>query len=102
MYFADFDCLTGHLTGLELVPLQIRRFQLVPASGADIVRLQQTFDRESGQFDVHVRLKPDGRLIPSWAQAVCLEAQIDLPTLVYRTSWTALRAQGPIRRGEVL
>lgn len=71
MYFDGFDCVTGQLTDLELVPLQIRRFQLVSASGADIVWLQQTLDRESGQFDVHFRLKPDGRLIPSWPQAVC-------------------------------
>ena len=71
MYFAGFDCLTGYLTDLELVPLQIRRFQLVPASGPDIVWLQQSLDRESGQFDVRVRLKLDGRLIPSWPQAVC-------------------------------
>jgi poly-gamma-glutamate capsule biosynthesis protein CapA/YwtB (metallophosphatase superfamily) len=71
MYFAGFDCLTGYLTDLELVPRQIRRFQLVPASGPDIVWLQQSLDRESGQFDVRVRLKLDGRLIPSWPQAVC-------------------------------
>ena len=44
MYFAGFDCVTGQLTDLELVPLQIRRFQLVSASGADIVWLQQTLD----------------------------------------------------------
>ena len=32
MYFAGFNSLTGHLIDLELVPLQMRRFQLVPAS----------------------------------------------------------------------
>jgi hypothetical protein len=39
MYFAGFNSLTGHLFDLELVPLQMRRFQLVPASGADILWL---------------------------------------------------------------
>ena len=71
MYFAAFDCLTGDLADLELAPLQIRRFRLAPASGADIVWVQQTLDRESGRFDVHVNLKPDGRLIPSWRRAAC-------------------------------
>src|SRR4029077_2097636 len=37
MYFAGLDCLTGDLADLELAPLQIRRFQLAPASGADIL-----------------------------------------------------------------
>ena len=71
MYFAGLDCLTGCLTALELAPLQIRRFQLAPASGADILWVQQTLDRECGRFDVRVTLKPDGRLIASWPQAVC-------------------------------
>ena len=66
MYFASFDCLTGDLADLELVPLQIRRFQLISASNADVIWLQQTLDRESGQFDVRIRLTSDGRLIPSY------------------------------------
>jgi poly-gamma-glutamate capsule biosynthesis protein CapA/YwtB (metallophosphatase superfamily) len=47
MYFADFDCLTGQLTDLELVPLQILRFQLAPTFDADAHWLQQTLDPES-------------------------------------------------------
>ncbi|HUZ90997.1 MAG TPA: CapA family protein, partial [Methylocella sp.] len=69
MYFADFDCRTGFLTDLELVPLQIRRFQLVPASGADILWLQRTLDRESGRFGAHIGLKPDGKLTASGLEA---------------------------------
>jgi poly-gamma-glutamate synthesis protein (capsule biosynthesis protein) len=69
MYFAGLDCLTGSLTDLELVPLQIQRFQLAPASHADTMWLQQTLDRESRQFDVRVKLTPEGRLIPYWSQA---------------------------------
>jgi poly-gamma-glutamate capsule biosynthesis protein CapA/YwtB (metallophosphatase superfamily) len=71
MYFADFNSLTGHLTDLELAPLQIRRFQLVPASGADILWLRRTLDRESGRFGTHIGLKPDGRLTASRLEADC-------------------------------
>ncbi|HYP57798.1 MAG TPA: CapA family protein [Beijerinckia sp.] len=62
MYFAGFDGLTGELTDLEMVPLQIRRFQLVPASDTDIVWMQHILDHESGKFNVHIRLKSEGRM----------------------------------------
>jgi poly-gamma-glutamate synthesis protein (capsule biosynthesis protein) len=71
MYFAGLDCLTGDLAELELTPLQIRRFQLAPASDADILWVQQTLARECGRFDVRVGMEPDGRLIASWPQAAC-------------------------------
>jgi poly-gamma-glutamate capsule biosynthesis protein CapA/YwtB (metallophosphatase superfamily) len=71
MYFADFNSLTEHLIDLELAPLQMRRFQLVPASGADILWLRRTLDRESVRFGTHIRLKPDGRLTASRLEAVC-------------------------------
>lgn len=71
MYFAGFDCSAGGLIGLDLVPLQIRRFQLVPPDHTDIVWLQQTLDRVSRPFDVRVELKPNGRLAASWPQAFC-------------------------------
>jgi poly-gamma-glutamate capsule biosynthesis protein CapA/YwtB (metallophosphatase superfamily) len=61
IYFAGFNSLTGHLIDLELVPLQMRRFQLVPASDADILWLQRTLDRESRRFGAQIKLKPDGR-----------------------------------------
>jgi poly-gamma-glutamate capsule biosynthesis protein CapA/YwtB (metallophosphatase superfamily) len=71
MYFAGFDCRTGFLIDLELTPLQMRRFQLVPASSADILWLTRTLDRESVRFGTHIRLKPDGRLTASRRAAVC-------------------------------
>ncbi len=71
MYFADFNSITAHLIDLELVPLQMRRFQLVPASGADILWLRRTLDRESVHFGTHIRLEPDGRLTASTLEAVC-------------------------------
>src|SRR5208282_1961735 len=55
MYFAEFEPLTGSLAGLELTVLRIRRFKLIAASSADIRWMQQTLDRESGQFGARVR-----------------------------------------------
>ncbi|MBO0734647.1 MAG: CapA family protein [Methylocapsa sp.] len=68
MHFAGFDCRSGTLAGLELVPLQIRRFQLVPAPAADSIWLQQTLARESAKFGVRIERKPCGRLIPVWSR----------------------------------
>jgi poly-gamma-glutamate capsule biosynthesis protein CapA/YwtB (metallophosphatase superfamily) len=68
MYFASFDCRSGALAGLELVPLQIRRFRLVPASAEDTAWLQRMLNRESAQFDVRADINPGGRLIPFWSR----------------------------------
>jgi hypothetical protein len=46
-----------------MLPLQIRRFQLVPASPADADWLTGTLDRESRRFAAQVRRKADGRLV---------------------------------------
>ncbi len=62
MYFADFNSLTGQFIDLELVPLQMRRFQLVPASNSDILWLTRILLRESVHFGTHIRSKPEGRL----------------------------------------
>lgn len=62
MYFAGFEPLTGCLTSLDLTVLQIRRFQLVPASSADVDWMGRMLDRESSAFDVRVRMTHDGRL----------------------------------------
>ncbi|VFU11131.1 conserved protein of unknown function [Methylocella tundrae] len=70
MYFAGFDALTGHLASLELSVLQIRRFQLVPASRADVEWMRRTLDRESSPFGARVRLTPHGRLTLRWRDAV--------------------------------
>lgn len=47
MYFPRLDPRTGALLGLELVPLQIRRFRLQPASAADVEWLRAMLDREN-------------------------------------------------------
>jgi poly-gamma-glutamate capsule biosynthesis protein CapA/YwtB (metallophosphatase superfamily) len=69
MYFANFDSSTGQLVDLELMPLQMRRFRLVPASAADILWLARILDRESSRFGARIKLKPDGRLTASSFEA---------------------------------
>ena len=65
MYFADIQP-AGTLAALEIVPLQIRNFQLVRPSKADIRWMQQILDRKSHEFGTGVTLNPDGRLVVSW------------------------------------
>jgi len=66
MYFADVDPVSHDLVALDMVPLQIRRFQLGHASRADADWLARTLDRESRPLGVRVDLDPDGRLALSW------------------------------------
>ena len=66
MYFADVDPANGQLTRLEMVPLQIRRFQLVRPSEADRVWLQRRLDRVCEPLDARVMLSPAGRFTLSW------------------------------------
>ncbi len=66
MYFADIDAVSGGLVAAALVPLQIKRFQLVSASADDAVWIRQTLDRESGRFGTCVVKASSGRLALSW------------------------------------
>ena len=65
MYFADIQP-AGTLAALEIVPLQIRNFQLVRPSIQDICWMQQMLDRESREFEARIALNPEGRLRLSW------------------------------------
>jgi len=67
MYFAGVDPVSADLVSLEMVPLQIRRFQLVRASSEDTDWLLRTLDQQSQRFGARVNLQPDGRLALSWA-----------------------------------
>jgi hypothetical protein len=49
-----------------MVPLQIRRFQLVHASSEDTDLLLEILDRECPKFGTRMIRKPDGRLALSW------------------------------------
>ena len=62
MYFATIDRRSGNLSGLEMVPLQIRRFQLIRASREDCKWLGDTLDRESRRFGAQVEMTAGGAL----------------------------------------
>ncbi len=64
MYFADFT--NKELCGLEIVPLQIRRFQLVRPSKEDIGWMQRTLEREYRRFGIDVALTDDRYFALSW------------------------------------
>jgi len=66
MYFADIDLANRDLRGLEIVPLQIRKFQLVRPSEQDSGWIKQRLDRESRRFGAGVALSPHGGLTLSW------------------------------------
>jgi poly-gamma-glutamate synthesis protein (capsule biosynthesis protein) len=66
MYFPRLDRASGRLLALEMVPMQIRRFQLRRAAAADARWLAETLDRESAQFGCGVELSAEGTLILRW------------------------------------
>ena len=66
MYIADLGPRSLDLVALELVPLQIRRFQLIRAASEAVNWLHQTLDRESRQFGTRVTIATEGRLGLSW------------------------------------
>jgi poly-gamma-glutamate synthesis protein (capsule biosynthesis protein) len=63
LYALDFDTSSGEARKLELVPFQIRQFQLIRPSLQDVVWLERTLNRESRPFGITVRLQPSGRLL---------------------------------------
>ncbi|MFZ2159179.1 MAG: CapA family protein, partial [Bradyrhizobium sp.] len=65
MYFADIEPATGSLAALEIIPLQIRNFQLNRPSRQDIEWMQQTLERESRRLGTGLVLDRGGRLILS-------------------------------------
>jgi len=69
MYFADIDAVSGDLVSVELVPLQIKRFQLVAASDEDAAWIRKILDRESRPFGTRIAQASAGRLALSWAGA---------------------------------
>lgn len=62
MYFADLDPASGELVALDMVPLQIRRFQLIHASPADAQWLADSLNQASRASGARVDIAPDGRL----------------------------------------
>jgi poly-gamma-glutamate synthesis protein (capsule biosynthesis protein) len=65
MHFADIDP-AGTLAALEIVPLQIRKFQLVYPSNDDICWMQHTLDRECRRFGTGIEMQSDRYLALRW------------------------------------
>jgi poly-gamma-glutamate capsule biosynthesis protein CapA/YwtB (metallophosphatase superfamily) len=65
MYFVDIAVTSGTVSGIELIPLCIKQFQLVPASASDTDWIQQTLDREGRHFGTSVVVTAPGRLTVS-------------------------------------
>jgi poly-gamma-glutamate capsule biosynthesis protein CapA/YwtB (metallophosphatase superfamily) len=61
MYFVSVSP-RGELTGLRLVPMQLKKFRLSRASPADARWLRNTLDRVSRPFGSRIRLLEDGSL----------------------------------------
>lgn len=78
MYFVDIATNDGSVSGTEIVPLSIKRMQLVRASTADVEWIRDTLDTESRKFATTVTMAAPDRLT------------VD-PTVVHRDS---LRGSG--------
>jgi poly-gamma-glutamate capsule biosynthesis protein CapA/YwtB (metallophosphatase superfamily) len=65
MYFADIDP-ARTLAALEIVPLRIRKFQLIYPSNDDICWMQHTLDRECRRFGTGIEMQSDRYLALRW------------------------------------
>jgi poly-gamma-glutamate synthesis protein (capsule biosynthesis protein) len=68
LYFARIDPLSGQLVGLELVPMQTRKFRLGRATKEDVLWLRATLNREGQRFGTRVEIQEDDALMLSWAE----------------------------------
>lgn len=66
MYFARFDHAARRLDALEMVPMQTRKFRLVPPSRADTELLAQLVHLEWQKFGASVELRDPGLLHLVW------------------------------------
>lgn len=66
MYFVTIDLSSGKLTGLKMIPMQIRKFRLNQISKEDTQWLKNTLHREGAQFKTCVEIDPDGSLALHW------------------------------------
>lgn len=77
MYFADIDPASSTLSAATIVPLQMRKFSLLRASGPDIDWIRQTLDRESRRFGTSVVPTSPGWLALSWPDKSATSANIE-------------------------
>jgi poly-gamma-glutamate synthesis protein (capsule biosynthesis protein) len=65
MYFADVEASSAELTGLEMLPLRMHRFQLDRVSATDAEQLRDVLERECARFGVSIELI-SSRLKATW------------------------------------
>ena len=66
MYFVRVDTDTGKLVGLEMVPMQMRKFRLNRTSRQDATWLRDTLNREGKRLGTRLELQDDGTLVLHW------------------------------------
>lgn len=66
MYFMRMEPGSGRLVGLEMVPVQIKRFRLHRASEEDRLWLRDTLNREGRQFNTRVEAGKENNLLLGW------------------------------------
>jgi poly-gamma-glutamate capsule biosynthesis protein CapA/YwtB (metallophosphatase superfamily) len=66
MYFVSMDPATGKLVHLQMTPMQMRRFRLNRASGADALWLSDILNREGKKLGTRVEMNQDGTLTLRW------------------------------------
>ena len=66
MYFATVDSSTGKLVALQMTPTQIRHFKVNRASGADVLWIKDTLNREGAKYGTQVKVDKDNRLTLHW------------------------------------
>jgi poly-gamma-glutamate capsule biosynthesis protein CapA/YwtB (metallophosphatase superfamily) len=66
MYLPRIDHRSGRLLGLEMAPMEVRRFRLHRASDEASGWLAQTLDRESPTLGARVERRSDNTLALSW------------------------------------
>jgi poly-gamma-glutamate synthesis protein (capsule biosynthesis protein) len=62
MYFVRIERLSGHVAGLDMVPLLVRRFRLDRATDEDVDWLMRILDRESQAFGARIVHSQPGTL----------------------------------------
>ncbi|MDJ0717117.1 MAG: CapA family protein [Prochloraceae cyanobacterium] len=66
MYFLSIDSLTGKLIYLQMLPTQIKRFQVKRASTTDAIWLKDILNREGKNLGTQANLNKDNTLTLKW------------------------------------
>ncbi|MDQ3186170.1 MAG: CapA family protein [Pseudomonadota bacterium] len=67
MYFASMNPSTGNLIGLQITPMQIKRFRLNRTSNRDVLWLRDVLNTEGKKFGSGMELDADNPLTLQWA-----------------------------------